>query len=90
MESITAKDLANRTGAVLERIRRGERLRITYRGKIIADLVPTSASELSREAELRRRKAASELRGCLREAEGLSTADFIANKEDEKELEKQR
>ena len=87
MESITAKDLANRTGAVLERIRRGERLRITYRGKIIADLVPASASELSMEAELRRRKAASRLRGCLRDTEGLSTADFIANKEEEKKLE---
>ena len=39
-ESVSSRYLKNNTGAVLERVRRGERIRVTNRGRTVAVLVP--------------------------------------------------
>ncbi len=43
MKQATAKDLRLKTAALLEEVRKGQEILITYRGKSIALLVPTSS-----------------------------------------------
>ena len=45
MKSITAKDLKNRTGDVLRRVRTGEKVLVTRRGKPCAVLSPVGKGE---------------------------------------------
>ena len=42
MGTVTAKQLNQKTGEVLRRVRAGERLTVTYRGKPIAVIAPTA------------------------------------------------
>jgi len=90
MEQITAKELANRTGAILERIRTGERLRISSRGKVIADLVPVTPADLTQEASTLRQACLQRSRGCLRQAPGRGVKGFLEEKAAEKEREERR
>lgn len=43
-------DLRQNLPAYLARVRRGERLRVTSRGKVVAEIAPPSASESEAEA----------------------------------------
>ena len=45
MKTITSKHLKQRTGEVLKRVRAGEKITITYRGKPIALIMPSSEKE---------------------------------------------
>ncbi|MBI1820116.1 MAG: type II toxin-antitoxin system prevent-host-death family antitoxin [Nitrospirae bacterium] len=45
MKTATAKDLRQKTAAVLEEIRKGQKVTITYRGKSIAILSPVATEE---------------------------------------------
>jgi len=47
MGTITAKQLKQKTGEVIRRIKSGERLTLTYRGKPLAVIEPTSVKETS-------------------------------------------
>ena len=40
MKTATAKDLKQKTAALLEQVRRGQKVTITYRGKSVAVLAP--------------------------------------------------
>lgn len=42
MGTITAKQLKQKTGEVIKRIKAGERLALTYRGKLLAYIEPAS------------------------------------------------
>ena len=45
MKTATAKDLRQKTAALLEEVRRGQPVVITYRGKSIAMLTPVTKAE---------------------------------------------
>ena len=45
MRSATAKDLRQKTAALLDEVRRGQEVVITYRGKSIAVLAPVEKAE---------------------------------------------
>ena len=45
MKTATAKDLRQKTAALLEEVRRGQSVVITYRGKSIAVLAPVKKAE---------------------------------------------
>jgi prevent-host-death family protein len=44
-EQVTARELKNRTGAVLRRVRGGARIVVTNRGRPVALIVPAAASD---------------------------------------------
>ena len=46
MGRITAKELKQRTGEMIRRVRRGERLTVTYRGTPIAALLPLEQDDV--------------------------------------------
>jgi prevent-host-death family protein len=46
MKSVSAKELKNKTGEVLYRVERGQRLLITKRGKPLAVISPFGGAEL--------------------------------------------
>lgn len=46
MGIITAKQLKQKTGEVIRRIKSGERLTLTYRGKPLAVIEPTTENDL--------------------------------------------
>jgi prevent-host-death family protein len=43
--TITAKQLKQRTGEIIKRVRAGERLTVTYRGEPVATISPSSGEE---------------------------------------------
>ena len=45
MGIITAKQLKQKTGEVIKKVRSGERLTVTYRGKPVAVIVPSTQKE---------------------------------------------
>ena len=45
MGTITAKQLKQRTGEIIKRVRAGERLTVTYRGEPVATISPSSDIE---------------------------------------------
>ena len=47
MSDLRARDLRNDLGSVLRRVQGGERLRVTLRGRPVADLVPVSSRPLT-------------------------------------------
>jgi len=53
MGVITAKQLKQRTGEVIKRVKAGERLTLTYRGKPIAIISPPTMKDLKTMQELR-------------------------------------
>ena len=46
MGTITAKQLKQKTGEVIRRIKSGERLTLTYRGKPLAVIEPTTRNDI--------------------------------------------
>ena len=90
MDTITAKDLANHTGAVLERVRTGERLQITYRGKVIADLVPHVLEEHRTEMHRHRLVVLKRMRGMLKQAGGPGVQGYLDDKAADKAREERR
>jgi prevent-host-death family protein len=46
MGTITAKQLKQKTGEVIKRIKSGERLTLTYRGKPLAVIEPTTNKDI--------------------------------------------
>lgn len=53
MGIITAKQLKQKTGEVIKKVRSGERLTVTYRGKPVAVIVPSTQKEKKALEELR-------------------------------------
>ena len=53
MGIITAKQLKQRTGEAIKKVQMGERLTVTYRGKPVAVIAPTTTKETKDLKELR-------------------------------------
>jgi len=53
MSTVTAKQLKQRTGEVIRRVRSGERLTVTYRGKAVAVIAPPEKETTEALKELR-------------------------------------
>jgi len=53
MGTVTAKQLKQRTGEVIRRVKSGERLTVTYRGKPVAIISPSTTGEIKTLKELR-------------------------------------
>ena len=53
MGTITAKQLKQKTGEVIKRIKSGERLTLTYRGKPLAIIEPTTNNDVKKLNEVR-------------------------------------
>ena len=53
MSTVTAKQLKQRTGEVIRRVRSGERLTVTYRGKPVAVIAPPEEEKTEALKELR-------------------------------------
>ncbi len=53
MSTVTAKQLKQRTGEVIRRVRSGERLTVTYRGKTVAVIAPPEEEKTEALKELR-------------------------------------
>ena len=53
MGTVTAKQLKQRTGEIIKRVKSGERLTITYRGKPVAIMAPPTNDENEFLQELR-------------------------------------
>ena len=53
MGTVSAKQLKQRTGEVIRRVRSGERLTVTYRGKPVAIISPPTTGETKTLEELR-------------------------------------
>jgi len=53
MGTITAKQLKQRTGEVIKKVKLGERLTVTYRGKPVATIAPPTTEERKTFEELR-------------------------------------
>ncbi|MGD9287919.1 MAG: type II toxin-antitoxin system prevent-host-death family antitoxin [Desulfobacterales bacterium] len=52
MGTITAKQLKQKTGEVIKRIKSGERLTLTYRGKPLAVIEPTTKKDIQKVTEI--------------------------------------
>jgi prevent-host-death family protein len=63
MKDVNVTELRKNLPAYLARVRRGERVRVTSRGKVIAEIVPPSAAKEGVEA------ARARLRGSVRRFE---------------------
>ncbi len=53
MSTVTAKQLKQKTGEIIRRVRSGERLTVTYRGKPVAVIAPPAQDEKKTLEELR-------------------------------------
>lgn len=53
MGTVTAKQLKQNTGEIIKRVKSGERLTITYRGKPVAIMAPATVDETEVLRELR-------------------------------------
>ena len=53
MGTVTAKHLKQKTGEIIKRVRSGEHLTITYRGKPVAIISPSTTGETKTLKELR-------------------------------------
>lgn len=87
MKTVTAKELKNRTGEVLRRVRSGETMVVTLRGIPVARVVPEApAPRRQPRVEWQARRArVREIRGKYR---GLGTvAEFLKAKAQEIDLE---
>jgi prevent-host-death family protein len=60
--TVSVRDLKNRLSEYLRRVRRGERLVVTDRGRPVAELAPLAAKGLSSEERLERLYASGEVR----------------------------
>ena len=81
MGTVTAKELKNKTGAVLRRVGSGETVTITVRGVRVAQFVPVSKrarAERSREARMAMRARIRSLGGKYRRVGTVE--EFLAEK----------
>ena len=46
MSIVTAKQLKQKTGEIIKRVRSGERLTVTYRGKAVAVIAPPEGKKI--------------------------------------------
>jgi prevent-host-death family protein len=53
MGSVTAKQLKQNTGEIIRRVRSGERLTVTYRGRPVAFIMPPAAGGVDGPEDLR-------------------------------------
>jgi len=53
MKTVTAKQLKQKTGEVLRRVRSGEHLTVTYRGKPVAVIAPSDSEVTNTFSDLR-------------------------------------
>jgi prevent-host-death family protein len=53
MGTVTAKHLKQKTGEIIKRVRSGEHLTITYRGKPVAIMTPSTGDEADGSGKLR-------------------------------------
>ena len=53
MGTVTAKQLKQRTGEVIRRVKSGERLTVTFRGRPVAVIAPPTKEETENRKELR-------------------------------------
>ncbi|PXF53190.1 MAG: hypothetical protein C4B58_16450 [Deltaproteobacteria bacterium] len=53
MSTVTAKQLKQKTGEVIKKVRLGERLTVTYRGKPVAVIAPPTMEETKALEKLR-------------------------------------
>lgn len=53
MQTVTAKQLKQKTGEVIKKVRSGERLTLTYRGKPVAIIAPPTEKEIKAMEKLR-------------------------------------
>jgi len=53
MVTVTAKQLKQKTGEILRRVKTRERLTVTYRGRAVAVIVPQPADDTDRSEDLR-------------------------------------
>ncbi len=53
MGTVTAKQLKQRTGEIIKRLKSGERFTLTHRGKPVAVIIPFLSKEESLSADLR-------------------------------------
>jgi prevent-host-death family protein len=89
MTVVTAKELKNRTGQVLQRVRQGEDVVVTVRGEPVARFVPIKKEDTkTREQEMQEKvKFIHELAG---KYQGIISVDeFLRWKEEELTLEDQ-
>jgi prevent-host-death family protein len=65
MQSVTAKELKNRTGAVLRLVRAGATVAITHRGRYVAVISPAPATLSEKPLESRSSEAWEEIDAAL-------------------------
>ena len=53
MVTVTAKQLKQKTGEIIRRVKSGERLTVTYRGRPVAVILPQPADGADRSEDLR-------------------------------------
>jgi prevent-host-death family protein len=70
MGTVTAKQLKQKTGEIIRRVKSGERLTVTYRGKPVAVILPPGAGGDDRSGDLRPfEQAWQEIEASLEKAE---------------------
>ncbi len=80
MRVVAARELKNRTGEVLRRVRAGEVVVVTVRGMRVARLVPVESSRLRRTAPDRRSRYAA-IRAVAGKYRGMGTVEaFLREK----------
>jgi prevent-host-death family protein len=81
MATVTAKQLKNRTGEVLRRVRLGETVTVTVRGTGVARVVPLSDRARARRAREARASVRALVRSVGGKYRGLGTVrEFLAAK----------
>jgi prevent-host-death family protein len=87
MKTVSAKELKNRTGEILRRVRAGETVVVTMRGIRVAKVVPEKAVAARSRSDRRSRHAA--IRSIAGKYKGLGTVqDFLDEKAREIMLER--
>jgi len=81
MRIITAKELKNRTGAILRQVRAGESMIVTVRGERVAQFVPVTRNGSARAARDDRQSRRALIRSVAGKYRGLGTVEeFLREK----------
>lgn len=81
MRTITAKELKNRTGAILRQVRAGESVIVTVRGRRVAQFVPVGRGDSARASRDDRRSRRAVIRSVAGKYRGLGTVEeFLTEK----------
>lgn len=81
MYRVGARELKQHTGEIIERVRKGERIVLTFRGDPVAVISPLDAGVLETALENETKRTERESLGWLAASE--SAFDFWENEEDE-------